>query len=329
MEIKTAIVTGGAGFIGVNLIQRLINEYEKIICVDNFSLGNRNYLKFEDPIKKNQIEIIDLDLSDLIETKKLFNKFYEKNFYGDVWHLAANSDIPAGVENSNVDFKDTFSTTFNILSAMKESKFKKIYFASSSAIYGDHQNKRLNENSGPLLPISNYGAMKLSSEAVISAAAESYLERAVIFRFPNVVGAPATHGVIFDFINKLVNNAGKLDVLGDGSQRKSYLHVSDLVSGMIEVSKKWIDNKKIDIYNLGPTDDGIYVKEIAEIVCENFKNKTEIIYGSQKRGWVGDVPKFFYDTNKIQKEVGWTPSMNSKDAIQKASSEIFDQILSQ
>ena len=325
MGIKTAIIPGGAGFIGVNLIKKLKGKYEKIICLDNFSLGKSDYLsKYKND---EQIEIIKTDCSDIEKTKKLINTFENKNLFGDIWHLAANSDIPSGVEDISIDLKDTFMTTFNLLSAIKGTKFNSIYFASSSAIYGDHKDEYLRENKGPLLPISNYGAMKLASEAVISAAAESYLRRAVIYRFPNVVGIPATHGVIYDFTNKLIENPNFLNVLGDGSQKKSYLHVDDLIDGMIKVWETWPNNKKIDIFNIGPKDDGIFVKEIAQIVSNNFSNNVEIIFGQGNKGWLGDVPKFFYDTNKITDLTGWSPKMNSKEAIKKSSKQIYSQLV--
>ena len=137
--------------------------------------------------------------------------------------MAANSDIPAGVLNPDIDLRDTFLTTFEILKAMKKFNIKVLNFASSSAIYGDFGNEIIHESIGPLFPISNYGAMKLASEAQISAACEGFLNRANIFRFPNVVGAPATHGVILDFINKLRLNKNELQVLGNGTQQKAYL----------------------------------------------------------------------------------------------------------
>lgn len=323
MSTKTAIITGGAGFIGINLFRKIKDKYQKIVCIDNFSLGNHDF--FNKHLDDKKLEIIEADCSNKHELEIIINDLQNKNCFGDIWHLAANSDIPSGVENEAIDLKDTFMTTYSIVTAMKGSSFKSIYFASSSAIYGDHEEQILKENIGPLIPISNYGAMKLSSEAVICAASEAHLERAVIFRFPNVVGTPATHGVIYDFTKRLFLNNKKLSVLGDGTQKKSYLHVDDLIDGMISVWKNWPDKKKIDIFNIGPKDEGIYVKEIAEIVTSNFAPNIEITYGVGNKGWLGDVPRFIYDTSKISKSVGWEPFLNSREAIRKASKEIFYQ----
>ncbi len=175
--------------------------------------------------------------------------------------MAANSDIRAGVADPDVDFRDTFHTTYNLLRLMREHKIPRLAFASTSAIYGDLKQK-LTEDIGPLFPISNYGAMKLASEAAISAAAESFLERAWIFRFPNVVGSRATHGAIFDFIHKLKKNPAELEVLGDGTQEKPYFHVADLIEAMLFITDNAKD--KLNFFNIGTSDTMTTVRYLAE-----------------------------------------------------------------
>jgi UDP-glucose 4-epimerase len=226
--------------------------------------------------------------------------------------------------DAHVDLRDTFMTTFSILEAMKFFHVKCLNFASSSAIYGDLGDITLHESVGPLLPISNYGAMKLASEALISAAAESYLDKINIFRFPNVVGLPATHGVILDFINKLKHDESRLDVLGDGTQQKAYLHVSDLVDAMLLISKR-SDLKKIEVINIGPVDDGITVDCIARQVVARINPAAKIFFGTGNKGWVGDVPKFKYSIARLQ-SYGWNPKMSSETAIQFAINQMAELV---
>jgi UDP-glucose 4-epimerase len=239
-----------------------------------------------------------------------------------VWHLAANSDIPAGVEDANVDLRDTFMTTFNTLQLMKEFEIPVLAFASSSAIYGDLGERPLTEDIGPLLPISNYGAMKLASEAAISAAAERFLERAFLFRFPNVIGVPATHGVILDFVRKLPKTPERLEVLGDGSQQKGYLHVEELIEAMLFIRDK--APEKVAVYNIGCGDVGVTVRFIAEETVRQAAPNASIAYGSAKRGWVGDVPRFVYSVDKL-KTLGFKSRLSSEDAVRLAVREIVAQ----
>ena len=161
---------------------------------------------------------------------------------------------------------------------MKKIYANYLFFASSSAIYGFHEN-RLFEDIGPLMPISNYGAMKLSSEALISASQESFLEKVCIFRFPNVVGIPATHGVILDFIRRLRSHPNKLEVLGNGSQQKTYLHVEELVEAMLFINIT--TGTGMNYYNIGATDDGISVKDIAELTVKRVSPQAIISYQEQ------------------------------------------------
>tara|TARA_A100001388_G_C28774084_1_gene505963 strand:+ start:3252 stop:4223 length:972 start_codon:yes stop_codon:yes gene_type:complete len=319
------IVAGGAGFIGINLINKLSKFYKEIYIIDNFSINkNRTNLKYIE-IKDN-VHVIECDLSDIKSTKDVIGKIKTSSTYPiEIWHLAANSDIPSGVVNPNVDLKDTFMTTFNLLEVSRVFDIKKFYFASSSAIYGNHNNLVIKEDSGPLMPISNYGAMKLASEAQCFAALESFLDDLLIFRFPNVVGTPATHGVIIDFIKKLKHNPLELKVLGNGTQEKSYLHVDDLVEGMVFLKEKNLNKKNNPIFNLGSHQDTVTVKFIAEEVVKKFSPNAVITYGVENRGWLGDVPKFLYDTQKAKNE-GWVPSLNSKESIRKAIDGIIQQI---
>jgi UDP-glucose 4-epimerase len=316
-----SLIIGGAGFIGTNLTNYLLNEGNKVTLIDNLSRGSVDNIK---PfLKSNNFYFINKDVSNFQDCKSAFLEASNEVFIDEVWHLAANSDIPAGVSNPNIDLKDTFLTTFNILICMKELNIKIINFASSSAIYGDFKDVSINEDMGPLMPISNYGAMKLASEAQISAASESFLQRANIFRFPNVVGVPATHGVILDFIEKLKKNKDKLEVLGDGSQSKAYLHVSDLIDAMFLI-RKITTNSKIMLVNIGPLDMGVEVKWIAEQVVSKINPIAKIVYGIGNKGWVGDVPKFNYSINKLQ-SFGWAPKLNSKDAILLSINQIINE----
>jgi UDP-glucose 4-epimerase len=236
-----------AGFIGCNLAKRLANEVNIVLGFDNLSRGTLHNLTVSE--KAANFHFVEVDCADRPSFLAKAKAFHENFPITEVWHLAANSDIPAGVSDANVDLQDTFMTTFNDLEVMKVLDIKVLAFSSSSAVYGDHGAQSISEVAGPLLPLSNYGAMKLASEAAISAAAESFLHSAFIYRFPNVIGVPATHGVLLDFVNKLKASPGLLNVLGDGTQQKAYLHVDDLLEGMLQIRRHAAE--KVAVYNLG------------------------------------------------------------------------------
>lgn len=316
-----SVVAGGAGFIGSNLCEYLLSEGRTVLVIDNLSMGNARYCKAG--AINPRLHLIKGDLALRTFAEAAFEKALSLGFVDEVWHLAANSDISAGVCDLDVDLRNTFLTTVEILRCMKEYRIGKLYFASSSAIYGDLEDQPLHESIGPLLPISNYGAMKLASEAVISAATESHLDRACLFRFPNVVGVPATHGVILDFVRKLKLSNCSLEVLGNGTQRKAYLHVRDLVAAMLLVRSR-SDTPKILPINLGPVDEGVYVSWIAEEVVKRVAPGAVIRFGTENRGWIGDVPKFHYSTTKIQ-AMGWMPTLSSEAAVLRAIHEIAAQ----
>lgn len=316
----TVLVAGGAGFVAVTLIEQLLARGESVVGIDNFSRGSpANVARFDN---LPSFRLIESEISDLPSFKSIVSEIHATRPITAVWHLAANSDIPAGIADARVDLKDTFMTTFNILEVMQSLDIPSLFFASSSAIYGDLGTVTLTENIGPLFPISNYGAMKLASEALITAAAEKFLKRALLFRFPNVVGVPATHGVLLDFIRRLKKDHSHLTVLGDGTQQKAYLHVSDLIEAMLLLEKT--DTSKVDAFNIGPTDAGVTVRRIAEETVAHVAPNAELQFGSGNKGWVGDVPYFSYSTAKLQK-LGWAPKLDSLGAIKKAIHEIAEQ----
>lgn len=315
------VITGGAGFIAVNLARELLARGDRVWLIDDLSRGRREFveaLPAQDRVAFRQADVsvageLDAGLDGVAE--------FAPGSPIEVWHLCANSDIPAGVNDPEVDLKDTFLVTHRLLAAMRAREWKVLHFASTSAVYGDHGSTSLTEES-VCQPISNYGAMKLASEAAIHAAAEFFLQRVNIFRFPNVVGVPATHGVILDFLGKLAATPDCLEVLGNGTQRKAYLHVGDLIAGMMWIRAR--ESQGTLTYNIGPPDDGVTVREIAELTRDRASPGARLQFGTEGRGWIGDVPRFSYDIGKLAQS-GWTPALSSRDAIMRAIEEIWLQ----
>ena len=305
------LVTGGAGFVGSHLIDFLLADGHSVVCIDDLSLGKpENIAHFED---SDGFEFRKLD----ILNKDDFGDIFKKNRFDCVFHMAANSDIQLGGQFLNVDFERTFLTTYTVLESMKEHGIKDIVFASTSAIYGELSGK-LSEVSGPLCPVSFYGAAKLASEGYISAACTNFSMRAWVVRFPNVIGERTTHGVIYDFINKLQNNPKELIILGNGQQEKPYLYVKDLVQTILFVWKNMKEN--FNCCNVS-VDSASKVTRIAEIVVEEMGLKdVKFNYTGGDRGWVGDVPKFEYDISKL-KALGWKSLRSSDDAVRLAVRE--------
>jgi UDP-glucose 4-epimerase len=310
------LVTGAAGFIGSHLIDRLLAQGHNVIGIDNLILGRIENLKHA--LEGRAFYFIEEDLNSVNQCLEKIRAILGTHKITTVWHLAANSDIAKGVSDANVDLQNTFMSTFHTLQIMKSLEIPKLVFASSSAIYGDRQDP-LSEDSGPLFPISNYGAMKLGSEGLITAALESYLEKVWIYRFPNVVGSRSTHGVIYDFVRKLRKNPKQLEVLGDGNQEKPYLHVSELLNAMLFVFER--SSERLNCFNIGQDGNATTVRQIANMAVKHVSPKASIVYSGGAKGWVGDVPSFQFSISKIR-NLGWRPKLNSDEAIEKAIAEI-------
>jgi UDP-glucose 4-epimerase len=305
---KTDLVVGGAGFIGSQLCDALLAKGDEVVCIDNFMRGSKANLK--EALKNLHFHFFELDANKADELADLMIKFHVDYVY----HLAANSDIEASAKNPSIEFSCTASTTWNVLTAMRDAGVKKLFFASSSAIYGEVPGL-ISEDTSYYFPISYYGGAKLASEAFIKSFAHMNDMECLIFRFPNVIGPRLTHGAVFDFIRRLQKDPSELYVLGDGSQTKPYIYSTDLIAAIVPFSEK--NQEQVAIYNVG-LETATSVKTIAEIVVEEMglKGKTKIIYGTGKIGWKGDVPHFQYDLTKVH-AAGWHATLTSDEAVRK------------
>ncbi len=308
-------VTGGAGFIGSHLIDLLLQKKYTVVAADNLSLGSIENVKHN--LNNPDFVFYEMDILNYSELCEIF----EKHSFHTVYHMAANSDIAKSHEDPDIDLKNTFLTTYNVLKAMKEYDTKELVFASTSAVYGETGTK-IDEDYGPLFPLSHYGAAKLASEAFISSFAENYGIKAWIARFPNVVGERATHGVIFDFINKLQKDPKRLIILGDGNQNKPYLYVKDLIDALIFIKEN--SHEKINCFNIG-VETRTTVKTIATIVCEEMRLNPELVFTGGDRGWIGDVPEFDYSLKKIH-ALGWKAKRDSDTAVRLAVKAILGKL---
>lgn len=313
---KKIFITGGLGFIGFNIIEFLIkkNYLGEIIIYDNNSISNNRALK-----SLSTLSNVSIVIGELLDYKKTKSSMQGSDI---VIHLAANSDISKGVFNPSIDFDNTIVATKNVLTSMLENEITQIVFPSGSGVYGDVNNINIPEEYGPLIPVSHYGASKLSAEALISSFVYMHDFTALIFRFANVIGPSQTHGVAYDFIRKIIKNSDELNVLGNGTQLKSYIHVDDIISGIIIALEKSFE--KLQIYNLS-TDDAITVKDIAKLVISKMGNNTKIIYGNTNYGWRGDVPKISLSSEKIKK-LGWNPNYNTREAMKVSIDCMLNEI---
>lgn len=312
-------VTGGAGFIASHLCGRLLGDGHEVIAFDNLVLGKKDFLK--DCFDQPNFRFVEADLIDLERLKK------EIQGADLVFHLAANSDISQGAARTDVDMRNGTIATYNTLEAMRVTGVKKLIFASTSAIYGEATVKPTPESYGPLVPISFYGASKLACEAMASAFSYNCGIRTWIYRFANIVGSHATHGAIHDFVARLIQNPERLEVLGNGTQRKSYLHVNDCINGMLYGFVHSYD--PLQIFNLashGVTNVRFIAEEVARQITEATGVQPRLVFGEGDRGWVGDVPYTFLDGSRLQ-SLGWQAALESDAAVRRAVTEIIAEKL--
>jgi UDP-glucose 4-epimerase len=314
MDKSTVLVTGGAGFIGSHLVDRLLNDGIKVHVLDNLSTGNIEHIKrWNNNNNNNNFRFFKLDLvHDPIE--------YYGDRYSTIFHLAANPDVRSSSINPKEHFEQNIISTFNILEYSRKHDIDTFVFTSSSTVYGEPNVIPTPEDT-LLMPISMYGASKAACESLICSYAHMYGIKAVIYRLANVIGVRSTHGVIYDFINKLIRNKNMLEILGNGKQRKSYIHVNDCINAMLIGLNS---NDKINIFNVG-SDDYIDVITIADIIINalGLSNvQLKFIDNGDGRGWKGDVKVMLLDTTRL-KRLGWRAMYNSKEAVRVTVNDII------
>ena len=301
------LVTGGAGFIGSHLCKRLVKEEHQVVAIDNLSHGSKENLKELD--SNPQFTFYEFDVNNTIKLRRVF----DSHPFDMVFHLAANADTAKGEESPHEDIENTLFTTLNVLEMMRIYEIKKFFFASSSTVYGNAED-RIQEHRSIMRPISHYGAGKLASEAFVSSFSSLHGFQVWIARFCNAVGPNMTYGVIPDLIRKLKQHPSELEVYGDGTQTKPYIWIDDLVEGVM-----WMLNNTNDKYNayLVGVDSNVTVERIAQIVMEEMKTQVPIHYTGNYYGSKGDVYNYSYDITKLRM-FGWVPQYTAEEAIRKA-----------
>lgn len=310
-----ALVTGGAGFIGSHLIDRLVARGDTVVVLDNLSSGKLEFIQTH--LDSGSAHHVLGDLTDF-ETVLSAMKGIDC-----VFHLAANPDIRLGTRVTDTDLKQGTLATYNIVEAMRRCEVQKIAFASSSVVYGENAPLPTPENHGPCMPISLYGASKQAGEGLISSWVGTFGIQAWIFRFANIIGTRGTHGVIFDFIHKLKADPSRLEVLGNGLQEKSYMEVEDCVDGILHVMEH--SNDALNLFNLG-SHDTASVRRIAEIVVEETGcSGASIEYTGGDRGWAGDIPRAMLGIEKMLSS-GYDVRFNSEEAIRHTARALIQEI---
>ena len=311
-EFERCFLTGGAGFIGSHLLDRLLAEGRAVTVYDNLSSGRREWI--EHNIGRPGFNFIQ---ADLLEPRRLKEAMAGHDL---VIHLGANTDIPGGNQNVRLDLENCTIATHNVLEEMRATGIKRLLFSSSSAVYGEAPVIPTAEDVGPLLPISLYGAAKLACETIVSAYCHIFDMQARMFRFANVVGGRMGHGVICDFIHKLKRNSAEMEILGDGQQEKPFFPVEDCIDGMFcafHRSEAWCD-----VFNLGCSSSS-KISRVAEIVVEEMGlSGVRFRYTGGRRGWVGDVPQVGLNVSKM-KRLGWEARHTSDEAVRIAARRLL------
>ena len=319
IDFDTALITGGAGFIGSYIAEKLVKAGTNNRVIDNLVTGKKENLTkcFE----QDNFSFLEHDLGNLEGMEEHFDDV-------DVlFHFAADPEVRTGYNNPEDSFEQNIVNTFNLLQKIKQTNIKKIVFASSSSVYGDAKMIPTNEEYGPLRPISHYGASKLACEAMVSSFCHNYDIEGVIIRPANVIGHRGRHGLIWDLVHKLKSNQDELELLGDGKQTKSFIHISDAIDGIFFSLNNLQD--KVEVYNLG-SEDSVEIIDVAKIVCKNMgldKIKINLTGGVDNgRGWKGDIKIAHLDIAKL-KNSGWIPKLSSIHAADITSQEIIKEVI--
>ncbi len=287
---KNVLVTGGAGFVGSNMCEMLMNEGANVTVFDNMSSGKEEFMKRFSG--KKEFSVV---RGDLLDKKSLSGAISGKRFDAVV-HLAANPDVSLGTKQTDLDLRMGTIATYNVLDEARLHDIPDFLFSSSSVVYGVPTVRPTPEDYGPELPISLYGASKLASEGLITSFSHLYGINYYVYRFANVIGNNLTHGVVLDFLRKLEKTPNELEVLGNGKQRKSYIDVQDCVNAMLYIYKN--SESKENLYNLA-TDGQTSVEYIANMIIERFAPSAKIRYTGGEQGWPGDIANTYLSNKKL------------------------------
>jgi UDP-glucose 4-epimerase len=316
---KRVFVSGGAGFIGSHLVSSLLKDTatERVVIFDNFSSGQLSHI--EGSAQDSRVEIVRGDLKELEAATAAMTGC------DTVFHLAANPDIAKAVTQPDIDFWEGTYLTQNVLEAMRVKGARRILYTSGSGIYGENPQVAFREDYGPCVPISTYGASKMACEGLIASYCHMFDLTGRAFRFANVVGPRQTHGVGYDFIRRLKGDPTRLRILGDGTQKKSYIHVEDVLAAIRLADAR--ATGRYDVFNVA-TDDYITVREIAELavkVSGLSPSDTRYEFTGGDRGWKGDVPVVRFDCSKI-KALGWRAGRTSAEAVTDAMKAMLEEL---